>query len=307
METLAAGACFVDLQFQSTPRVIATVVLHGAGGVALIDPGPSSALPSLTRQLATMGIGWSDVTSILLTHIHLDHAGAVGTLVREHPGLRVHVHCEGIRHLVDPEKLVASATRLYGGAMDRLWGEVWPVPADAVSALSGGERLRAGGRLLDVAYTPGHASHHVSYFCDDIGVAFVGDTGGVQLTPGSPVLPPTPPPDIDLELWAESLTRIAAWRPGTLFLTHFGSAAPAESHLAELRSNFELMMGLARTSLEQGPDDAAREAWFVDRCREVLERSLASADVSHYETAARLDLSWRGLARYLRKRSGARV
>lgn len=303
MEPLAAGAFYVDLQFQSTPRVIATAVLHGAGGVALVDPGPTSALPSLSRQLAGAGIELRDVTAILLTHIHLDHAGVTGTLVRDHPHIRVYVHREGVRHLVNPEKLLASATRLYGDAMDRLWGEVAPVPPVAIVPLEGGERLAAGGRMLNLAYTPGHASHHVSYFCEEIGIAFVGDTGGVRLTPGAPVLPPTPPPDIDLEQWEASLSRIAAWRPGTLFLTHFGLVAPVEPHLAELRAHIELVANFARASLARPDDDAAREVWFVSQCRQELARRMAASDVLHYEAAARLDLSWRGLARYLRKRS----
>jgi glyoxylase-like metal-dependent hydrolase (beta-lactamase superfamily II) len=303
MESLAAGAFFLDLQFQSTPSVIATVVLHGPGGVTLIDPGPTSTLPSLTRQLAQAGIGFADVTMLLLTHIHLDHAGAVGTLLADHPKMRVHVHQDGVRHLVDPAKLLSSATRLYGEAMERLWGAVRPVPADAIVALEGGERLAVGGRILDVACTPGHASHHVSYFSDELGIAWVGDTGGVRLSSRFPVLPPTPPPDIDLEAWERSLARIEAWRPQTLFLTHFGPVSPVEAHLAEFRSRLGLSLRLTQASLEQEHDDAAREAWFVARWREELQRELMAGDLDHYETAARLDLSWRGMARYLRKRA----
>jgi glyoxylase-like metal-dependent hydrolase (beta-lactamase superfamily II) len=303
METLAAGASFIDLHFQSTPRVIATVVLHGAGGVALIDPGPTSALPSLTRQLSEAGIGLGDVTTLVLTHIHLDHAGVTGTLLREHPKMRVYVHREGVRHLVNPEKLLASAARLYGGAMDRLWGEVRPVPVEAIVPLEGGERVVLGGRSFAVAYTPGHASHHVSYFSDDMGIAFVGDTGGVRLAPQFPVVPPTPPPDIDLDAWAHSLARIERWRPGTLFLTHFGPVTPVDAHLAELRSRLDAVLKLAQASLDVADDEASREVWFVDRCREELARHMAWPDVRLYETSARLDLNWRGLARYLRKRT----
>ena len=226
MITLASGLSYIDLNFQDRPRVIATVVVHGPGGVTLIDPGPSTTLPVLTRELERAGIAMADVTSLLLTHIHLDHAGATGTLVRAHPRLRVYVHEKGAPHMVDPTKLLASATRLYGDDMDRLWGEVRPVPAEAIVALAGGERITASARDLDVAYTPGHASHHVSYFSADSGIAFVGDTAGIRVTPGGFVLPPTPPPDVDLEAWRDSLRRIEAWSPQTLFLTHFGPSAP---------------------------------------------------------------------------------
>jgi glyoxylase-like metal-dependent hydrolase (beta-lactamase superfamily II) len=157
MNTLASGLSYFDLNFLNTSGVIATVVVHSAGGVAIIDPGPSTTLPALRAGLAGAGIGIGDVRSIVLTHIHLDHAGATGTLVRENPSLRVYVHEKGAPHLVDPSKLVASATRLWGDDMARLWGDVLPVPAAALTVLAGGERIAAGGRDFEVAYTPGHA------------------------------------------------------------------------------------------------------------------------------------------------------
>src|SRR5213078_1509125 len=156
MITLASGLWYLDLDFLGVPRIIATVVIHGPGGAALIDPGPSSTLPALRTRLAHAGIPLADVRTILLTHIHLDHAGATGSLVRENSALRVYVHEKGAPHLIDPEQLSASATRLWGNEMDRLWGEVRPVPKDNLVVLTGGERLSAGGRDLDVAYTPGH-------------------------------------------------------------------------------------------------------------------------------------------------------
>src|SRR5438094_8109952 len=150
MNTLASGLSYVDLLFRGVPRVIATVVLHGKSGVALIDPGPSSTLPVLHAELDRAGMGTSDITALVLTHIHLDHAGATGTLVNENPELRVYVHERGAPHMVDPAKLLASATRLYGDMMDELWGEVRPVPSSALTVLSGGERISAGGRDFEV-------------------------------------------------------------------------------------------------------------------------------------------------------------
>ena len=306
MITLATGLSYVDVKFLDVPGIIATAVLHGPGGVALIDPGPSSTLPTLQAALEQAGMRLSDIRLILLTHIHLDHAGATGTLLRDRPDVRVYVHEKGARHLVDPEKLIASATRLWGADMDRLWGEVRPVPSAAVIALSGGERIEAAGRAFAVAYTPGHASHHVSYYDADSGVAFVGDTAGIRLGPGAFVLPPTPPPDIDLEAWRHSLDCIAGWRAETLFVTHFGPHAPAGAHLTEMADHLELIAGLVRASLERPGDDEAREAWFTEQVRRELRRRLSDPAAEAYEVAGRFDLNWKGLARYWRKLEGER-
>lgn len=303
MITLASGLSYVDLNFLGVPGVIATAVLHGPAGVALIDPGPSSTLPALRGTLSEAGIAMGDITALLLTHIHLDHAGASGTLAREVPGLRVYVHERGAPHMADPEKLIASATRLYGNDMDRLWGEFRPVPADRMTILQGGERIAVAGHQLDVAYTPGHASHHVSYFSGDTGVAFVGDAAGIR-RPGAMVLAPTPPPDIDLELWRDSLGRIRDWGPSTLLLTHFGAWQGANAHLAELDESLDRTSALVKQSLSRDEPDEAREGWFADELRRDLRRRMNEDDAKAYEVAGRFDLNWRGLARYWRKRSG---
>jgi glyoxylase-like metal-dependent hydrolase (beta-lactamase superfamily II) len=302
MQTLAAGVSYFDLDFQDRPRVIACAVLHGPGGVAIIDPGPSSTLPALRRHLAAAGIAIDDITTILLTHIHLDHAGATGTLVRENPRLRVYVHEIGAPHMADPTKLIASATRLYGSAMDRLWGEFAPVPPHVMTTLRGGERIEAAGRSLEVAYTPGHASHHVSYFSADSGVAFVGDTAGVRVVPNGFVLPPTPPPDVDLEVWAESLTAIERWQADTLLITHFGPASPTRPHLTQMRDHLGLVGRLSKASLDVDGDDNSKETWFVEEVRRELRRTLTDTDAAAYEISGRFDLNWRGLARYWRKK-----
>jgi len=153
-----------------------------------------------------------------------------------------------------------------------------------------------------VAYTPGHASHHVSYFNADTGVAFVGDTAGVMVVPGGFVLPPTPPPDIDLEQWAVSLSRIEDWRPDTLFLTHFGPSGPAAAHLAHVRNHLDLVGRISRHAFEIDGDESAKEARFVGDLRDELRRHLGEADAAAYEASARFDLNWRGLARYWRKK-----
>jgi glyoxylase-like metal-dependent hydrolase (beta-lactamase superfamily II) len=304
MIPLASGISFIDLQFQGTSRVIATAVLGGTRGVALVDPGPSSTLGALEAGLGRAGISMSDVTALLITHVHLDHAGAAGTLVRENPKLKVFVHAKGAPHMIDPAKLLASATRLYGDAMERLWGEVRPVPEHALVVLHGGERFEAGGHSLDVAYTPGHASHHVSFLARDARIAFVGDTAGVKVVPDGEVLPPTPPPDIDLEAWHDGLARIEQWSPDTLFLTHFGPSGPAGAHLSELRDRLQMVSRLVQASLAREATDQEREAWFVDQCRRELRQRVSDEEARVYEVAGRFDLNWRGLARYWRMRSG---
>ena len=302
MITLASGLSYLDLNFYGVEGVIASVILHGPGGAAIIDPGPSSTLPALRAGLERAGLALADVREILLTHIHLDHAGAAGTLVREHPALRVYVHEKGAPHMVDPSKLMASATRLWGHEMDRLWGDMRPVPAENLIVLRGGEQITAGGRDLDVAYTPGHASHHVSYFSADTGIAFVGDTAGVRLQAGRFIMPPTPPPDIDLEAWQESIARISAWHPDTLFITHFGPYAPVAAHLTEMADHLTLTSGLVKASLVREGTDDDREAWFTTEIQRELRRRMTESEAQAYEVAGRFDLSWRGLARYWRKK-----
>jgi glyoxylase-like metal-dependent hydrolase (beta-lactamase superfamily II) len=305
MTALAPGLDFVDLRFLGSPEVIATAVLQGAGGVALVDPGPSTTLETLLAGLRAKGIAPGDIRQILLTHIHLDHAGATGGLLRMAPEIEVFVHAAGAPHMVDPGRLLASATRLYGADMERLWGEVLPVPADRIRILEGGERLQAGGRDLEVAYTPGHAVHHVSYLDKGAGVAFVGDTAGIRRGSCSYVLPPLPPPDIDLEAWRASADRLLAWDPDTLFLTHFGPFHGARPHLQELFARIAAWSRTARRLLADATlDDEGREARFVEEAALDLRRHVGDEAAAHYMRAGRLEYSWLGLARYWRKRLG---
>jgi glyoxylase-like metal-dependent hydrolase (beta-lactamase superfamily II) len=304
MTTIAAGMRYVDVQFRKRPGIIATAVLDSPAGVALIDPGPTSCLPALRAGLRAGGVEVADVRTILLTHIHLDHAGATGTLVQENPAIRVFVHERGAPHLVDPSRLLASAGRLYGAAMDALWGAFLPVPAASVTALAGGERIDVAGRTLAVAYTPGHASHHVSYFDAATGVAFIGDMGGVHIPPAPYALPPTPPPDIDVETWVDSTHRILGWHPTTLFLTHFGTIDTPASHLQMVLDNLHRNAALAKDALALDGDasDDVRAAHFMRAVARDLRRLMSDADAARYEIATPLEQNWQGLARYWRKR-----
>lgn len=293
---------FVDLAFLGNPGVIGTGVLRTDEGIWLVDPGPASALPGLAAGLQTMGLSMRDVRGLLLTHIHLDHAGASGTIVRQFPEVRVFVHERGAPHVIDPSRLLESAGRLYQGTLTRLWGEVAPVPEANVQVLKGGEQLLLGGRRIEVAYTPGHASHHVSYFDPHSGSAFLGDTGGARLA-ASYVVPPTPPPDINLEAWTDSLARIGAWNPSRLFLTHFGAVADPEPHIGELEQQLSVYRDMVRRTLDEAGEDDQRLAHFVDMAKADMGRALPAEQVNRYQMAVPLDHCWLGLARYFRRKA----
>ena len=302
METIARGIAYTDLLHRGRPRVIATAVVRSAAGVALVDPGPTSCLETLRAALAGAGIAIADVRTLLLTHIHLDHAGATGSLLRENPDITVYVHERGAPHMIDPSKLLASAARLYGDQMDELWGAFLPVPEANVRALAGGERIEAADRTFEVAYTPGHASHHVSFLDRDSGVAFVGDVAGVRTGNALFVLPPTPPPDIDVEVWRESIELVRRWRASTLLVTHFGAHEDPDAHLDAMQTHLTAMTDIARKCIEAGGDVSAQESRFVHDMRVYMERHIPADEAGLYGTAAPLDQCWLGLARYWRKR-----
>jgi glyoxylase-like metal-dependent hydrolase (beta-lactamase superfamily II) len=270
----------IDVRHLGRERVIGCWELDGV----LIDPGPTSSMETLIDQL-----GEEPPRALLLTHIHLDHAGASGSLVRRWPDLPVYVHERGARHLADPAKLLASAERLYGDQMDRLWGEVAPVPEANLRPLSGGEEVLG----FKVAYTPGHASHHVSYFHPPSGRAFVGDTAAVRIPPSDFVLPPTPPPDIDLGLWEESIDRILEWRPESLGLTHFGEIGEPEAHFEVVRRRLREQAELAQTL---GPEE------FDRRIREQVSEHTDLETAEAILQAVPPEQQWAGLDRHLSKR-----
>jgi glyoxylase-like metal-dependent hydrolase (beta-lactamase superfamily II) len=252
-------------------------------GDILIDPGPESSMQTLLDAL-----DGQRPRALLLTHIHFDHAGAAGALVRKWPELEVWVHERGARHLVDPERLVASAKRLYGDDFDRLWGEVVPIPEHSLRVLTGGERQDA----WEVAYTPGHASHHVSYRHRDSGWVFPGDTCGVRLPAGDLLLPPTPPPDIDLDAWGTSIGRIEAWEPERIAITHFGDYGDVPEHLDRLRAALGHWGDLARRVDRETYAAALREAFH-----DALDDDSAQA----FSQAMPPEDQWLGLDRYFQR------
>jgi glyoxylase-like metal-dependent hydrolase (beta-lactamase superfamily II) len=272
----------IDVMHRRREKVIACFEVDGI----LIDPGPQSCEETLLAAL-----GGERPRALLLTHIHFDHAGAAGALVRRWPDVDVYVHERGAPHLASPEKLVASAARLYGGeeGLRETWGEVVPVPEENLHILSGGETVLG----FKVAYTPGHASHHVCYLHEASGTAFVGDMAGVRIPPAGLTLAPTPPPDIDVEAWERSLSTIAAWEPQLLALTHFGTADDPPGQLQAVRESLRWQADLAA--------DTDQES-FMAALHERIVSAEPEEDVPAVEQAAPLDHLFLGLDRWHRKR-----
>jgi glyoxylase-like metal-dependent hydrolase (beta-lactamase superfamily II) len=300
---LATGVDYADLDFLGQPGIIATGLLHGADGLAIVDPGPATCLTTLEAALAARGFGWDDVRAVLLTHIHLDHAGASGHVLEAAKSARLYVHEHGARHMANPARLLASATRLYKDDMQRLWGTMLPVSQDRIEVLGHRNSLTVCGHDIEVAWTPGHASHHVSYFLPATGIAFVGDTAGICRPSGRVVLPPTPPPDIDLEAWRISTDTILNWNPTTLFLTHFGPQPSPAMHFQDLWRRMEEWSARVRASLSAPGTDEERAAAFTKSVVADLERWTNRAEAEAYGRAGRFDFSWAGLARYWRTRN----
>jgi glyoxylase-like metal-dependent hydrolase (beta-lactamase superfamily II) len=271
----------IDVLHLGRDRVICAYEVDGV----IVDPGPASCVETLIDRL-----GPTQPRALLLTHIHLDHAGATGVLCRKYPKLKVYVHEVGAPHLVDPSKLLKSAARLYGDDMWELWGEVAPVPEERITALSGGETVEG----FRVAYTPGHASHHVSYLHEDSGDAYVGDVAGVRVPPYDWVVAPTPPPEIDVEIWMDSIHKIMEWNPQSLRLTHFGQVTNVMDHLHRLRTALVNQAERARMKDEET---------FIARMEEELLDASDPATVEAFEQAAPPNQLYMGLERYWRKKA----
>ena len=295
----------LDDNWMGRPKSIGTALLESDGHRAIVDPGPGSTLDTLKKQLRVHGASVSNLDAILLTHIHLDHAGATGALVRENPNLAIYVHRLGAPHMTDPSKLLASAARLWPDNLHQLFGEAVPVPAENLRILEGGETIPLGSRKIEVAYTPGHASHHVSYFEDAEGVVFVGDTTGIKIEGHSYVMPATPPPDIDLKIWDGSFAAILERKPKRLFLTHFGFSDDPATHIAQFRERLHRWMEMTEKILQSAPSDEAAMESFMAKARAEIGEHLPPQDVEQYAATAGLNLSFLGLARHARKRAQA--
>jgi len=295
----------LDDNWMGRPHTIGTALLESDGHRSIIDPGPGSTLETLRRQLQVHGVAVRDLDAILLTHIHMDHAGATGALVRENPRLEVYAHSKGAPHMLDPTKLLASALRLWPNELQLLFGEMLPVPAANLRILEGGETLTLGSRELEVVYTPGHASHHVSYFDHQEGIAFVGDTAGVHIEGHPYIMPATPPPDINLEIWETSFAAILERKPARLFLTHYGFSENPTEHILLFRERLHKWAAAADKIIRSSASDSDAMDSFMTVTRAEIAQFLPLAEVEHYVFSAGLNLSFLGLARYLRKRASA--
>ena len=274
----------IDLHFGGSPHAIGVYVVETDDGLALFDCGPASTLPGLDEGLAEHGLRLQEIRHLLLSHIHLDHAGAAGTLVRRHPELTVWVSEIGAPHLVDPSRLERSARRLYGDLFDPLWGELVPVPASNV-------RIANGNVLGWESFpTTGHASHHISYLLN--GTLLAGDAAGVRMPGASYVLPVSPPPDVDVEAWHETVAAIRARDPERLALIHFGVHEDVAAHLDRLELELDRWAQRVRDGIEQQA--------FVDAAR-----AEAGEGADLYDRVAPYWQSWAGLKRYWEKRDAA--
>jgi glyoxylase-like metal-dependent hydrolase (beta-lactamase superfamily II) len=272
----------LDLNFGGSPQAIGVYVVDTEDGPALFDCGPTSTLPALESGLAEHGLRIEDLRHLLLSHIHLDHAGAAGTLVHRHPGLTVWVSEVGAPHLVDPSRLERSARRLYGESFDPLWGELAPVPEENV-------RVATGDVLgWETFPTIGHASHHISYFRD--GTLLAGDAAGVRMPGASYVLPVSPPPDVDVEGWHASVAAMRARNPERLALIHFGVHEDVDAHLDRLELELDRWAERVGAGMEQ---QAFVEAAQAD----------AGVDADLYDRVAPFWQSWQGMKRYWEKRA----
>ena len=302
MSELPNDITLIDTFHLGRPHVIGAHLLIGDAPL-LIDPGPTSTLAAVEAGMHAAGVSIADLRAVLLTHIHLDHAGATGELLRRNPQIAVYVHQRGARHMVNPEKLIASASRLYGAMMETLWGAFLPVPAEQITALSGGGTLHIGGRSFAVQDAPGHASHHVIYLEQASGAAFIGDNGGIKV-PGMPfATPATPPPDIDIAAWGRTLDALEAADPQVLMLTHFGPSFDPQTHIADYRARLGHWAEFVRAGLASGGTDEEQVARLKALAVDSLGDGISLADKESFLQAAPLDQCWQGLARYWRKQA----
>jgi glyoxylase-like metal-dependent hydrolase (beta-lactamase superfamily II) len=292
----------IDLNFQGTPGAIAVYVIPYAHGVVLVETGPGSTIPALKEGLKTLGLDVSDITDVLLTHIHLDHAGAAGWLAQQ--GARIHVHAKGAPHMANPEKLLASATRIYGERMDELWGDFLAVPKDLLSIVGDGDVIEVDGLQFTVLDTPGHANHHNAYIFQD--VCFTGDVGGVRLSDAQFIRLPMPPPEFELETWRDSLAKLrkefARGKFQRIAPTHFGIYDDPEWHLSELDNTLDETEQWIVQVMSTNPSiEELREKFLAWNQLRAQEKGLRPNTLNAFEIANPSGMSAFGIYRYWHK------
>jgi glyoxylase-like metal-dependent hydrolase (beta-lactamase superfamily II) len=317
-QPLGPGAWCLDLAFQGYAGAVAAFLVADGDDVVLVETGPGSTLAALEAGVGEAGYALDQLTAVVVTHVHLDHAGAAGAVLARAPRARLHVHPRGAAHMVDPSKLVASAARIYGDRMDALWGAFEPVPADRVVALDDGAPVPCGRRRLVALHTPGHAVHHVAVHDEHAGDVYAGDVAGVRLAGAPYVRPPTPPPDVDLDAWRASVARLRALGARRLVLTHFGAVDDVDWHLDELLARLFEWCGWIEGRLEAPGADAAHVVdALAERGRREVARALDAVGgavalppgvtpahlAAGYELATPSDMTVGGVARWLAVRA----
>jgi glyoxylase-like metal-dependent hydrolase (beta-lactamase superfamily II) len=272
---LSPDLYLLDLLHGGTPGIVGAYLLVGGGELTLVECGPASTLSTLLEGVRAAGYAPERITRVLLTHIHLDHAGAAGALLEHLPEALVYVHPAGARHLADPSRLVASARRIYGDRMEELWGTIVPVPEERLVPVDDHGRISASGRQLHAMHTPGHATHHIAYHDPACRETFTGDIAGIRLGPAY-VQPPTPPPEFDPAAWRRSLLRLRTLRSERILLTHFGAFEDVDWHLDDLLARMHTWMGWVGAAREAGgaPEEMAEGL----RAREAAEVAAITGD-----------------------------
>ncbi|MDQ6659641.1 MAG: MBL fold metallo-hydrolase [Chloroflexota bacterium] len=308
IKQLNPGLWQISLPFLGEEEIIGSYLLASENELALIDPGPASMIEPLLAAIRQAGFEPDEVTHILATHVHLDHAGAVGSLVRQMPKAQVYVHSKGAPHLLDTTALVKSASRIYGERMKVMWGDIEPTPQDRLHVIEGGDVLKVAGRRLEVHYTPGHALHHVVFFDVHSGELFAGDVAGVRLQGIEYVRPPTPPPDIDLEAWSNSIDLLKSLRPDVLYLAHFGPTRDPLLHFGRLREQLYSWGDFVLNAMRQGKNEAEIIAMVIEHTEPELQRvSREPHTLPRYEIATNYSMTVQGYTRYWKKKHPERL
>jgi glyoxylase-like metal-dependent hydrolase (beta-lactamase superfamily II) len=303
IQQLEPDLFLIDHELQGVPRTIASYLLTDGDDLTLIETGPATTMETLLGGVRAAGFDPERITRLVVTHIHLDHAGAAGALLQRLPHARLFVHRVGAPHMADPSRLLASATRIFEEDMERLWGKVLPVPEERMVILDDEARIRVGNRILNALHTPGHAPHHLAY-CDlESGVMFTGDVAAVRLDDSAYLRPPTLPPEVDIELWRQSIARLRALRPRRLYLTHFGPSNDPEWHFDSVLTRLFFLTGWVEARLAAEPDTKIlADEWFRREAEEVVATTGRDDLVEPYELVVGSRMNVEGLARYLRKK-----
>ena len=299
LHTEAPGVVRVDLGWMGMPKQVASYLVADGGELAVVDCGPESTLSALLDGVRAAGYDPAAITHLLLTHVHLDHAGAAGALLQAAPRARLYVHPRGARHLADPSRLLASAARIYGDRMDALWGRMLPVPKGRMTVLHEGEEVRVGRRTLRALDTPGHAVHHHAYHEPDAGLLFSGDAGGIRLAGAPYVRPPTPPPDIDVPAWRRSIARMRGLGASLILPAHFGGTGDVAWHLDDLEARLADWDAWSAGELAAGADLAALTRALRHKAHaEVVAATGSDALARAYEAAVPTEMMAAGLMRW---------